>query len=353
MKRVVIADISSIKLNGNNFGHYHKVAVMYKTLLKKSGIDTIIAGGPVYHTKCDEIELINLPYDFELDCNKSKFQTLLMKLGTVINGIILFSRLDEDIVICQPYSFPAWMLSIMFAKKTTDIYLIEYKNERYSRLNDILFKLVRRKIKGVICPNDLVGKAYEISYITVPDYIMTEENKKVEQAEYKYDFGMVGIMSMGKDIEDVIQSFSNTTYKVIIAGYFNNLQRYENFVKKSTSNITIINKYLTDEEYKNIVQSTKYMLLPYNKRYSAASSGVIYDILFNGRPLITRDFINFHFVKEYGVGAVYKDTLRELDFEKLLTDDSVKKICANIDTFLEDNYQNGVKLRNYILGETK
>lgn len=351
MKRIVIADISSIRLNENNFGHYGKVAMMYKKLFESEDADVMIAGGPVYRTKAVESERIDLPFDFELKCGKSKFQILLMKIGSVINGIILFSKLKKDVVICQPYSFPSWMTSILFAKRTTDIYLIEYKDERHNRLNKILYNLAKKKIKGIICPNDVVGKAYDLHYITVPDYIVPERKIRDEQIEYKYDFGMVGIMSLGKDIDDVIQSFVNTKYKVIIAGYFNDLQRYESFEKRCTPNITIINKYLTDEEYNDILKSTKYMLLPYNKKYSAASSGVIFDILFNGRPLITRDFMNFYFVKEYGVGTFYRESIAELDYDKLLDDENVAATCKKIDDFLEDNYQSGLRLRNYIMGE--
>lgn len=351
MKRIVIADISSIKLNGNNFGHYGKVAIMYKKLFKSNDADVIIAGGPVYSSKTVESERIDLPYDFELECAKSKYQRLLMKIGSVINGISLFSKLNDDIVICQPYSFPSWMISILFSKRKTDIYLIEYKDERHNRLNKFLYNFAKKRIKGIICPNDVVGKAYGLPYITVPDYIVTERKIRDEQIVYKYDFGMVGIMSLGKDIDDVIQSFANTNYKVIIAGYFNDLQRYERFVSRSTPNITIINKYLSDEEYDSILKSTKYMLLPYNEKYSAASSGVIFDILFNGRPLITRDFLNFHFVKEYGVGTLYTESIAELDYDTLLDDENVAATCKKIDAFLEDNYQSGLRLRNYIMGE--
>lgn len=93
------------------------------------------------------------------------------------------------------------------------------------------------------------------------------------------------------------------------------------------------------------------MLLPYNEKYSAASSGVIFDILFNGRPLITRDFLNFHFVKEYGVGTLYTKSIAELDYDTLLDDENVAATCKKIDAFLEDNYQSGLRLRNYIMGE--
>lgn len=124
MKRIVIVDISSIKLNENDFCNYGKVTMMYKKLFKSIDEDVMIAGETVYRSKTLESKRIDLPYDFELECAKSRVLTFLMKTGSVINGISLFSKLNDDIVICQPYSFQSWMISILAAKRITDIYLI-------------------------------------------------------------------------------------------------------------------------------------------------------------------------------------------------------------------------------------
>lgn len=98
--------------------------MVYKKLFKSIDADVMIAGGAVYRSKTVELERIDLPYDFKLGCTKSKFWTFLMKIGSVINGISLFSKLNDDIVICQSYSFSSWMISVLFAKRITDIYLI-------------------------------------------------------------------------------------------------------------------------------------------------------------------------------------------------------------------------------------
>ena len=124
MKRIVIVDISSIKFNENDFCNYGKLTMMYKKLFKSIDEDVMIAGETVYRSKTLESKRIDLPYDFELECAKSRVLTFLMKTGSVINGISLFSKLNDDIVICQPYSFQSWLISILVAKRITDIYLI-------------------------------------------------------------------------------------------------------------------------------------------------------------------------------------------------------------------------------------
>ena len=100
MKRIVIVDISSSKLNENDFYNYGKVTMMYKKLFKSIDEDVMIAGETVYRSKTLESKRIDLPYDFEFECAKSRFQEFLMKIGSVINGISLFSKLNDDIVIC-------------------------------------------------------------------------------------------------------------------------------------------------------------------------------------------------------------------------------------------------------------
>ena len=60
----------------------------------------MIAGGIVYCSKTVQSKRIDLPYDFEFECAKSRFREFFMKIGSVINGISLFPKLNDDIVIC-------------------------------------------------------------------------------------------------------------------------------------------------------------------------------------------------------------------------------------------------------------
>lgn len=347
-KKVIIADISSIKVENKIFGHYGKVALMYKKMLKNENFDFFIAGGPIYKNSYKEINCLELPYDYNLDKLSNKIGKVYFKMHSTLNGIKLFFNAKNSIVICQPYSFISWMLSILFASRTTDIYLIEYRNELNKSINKLMYFFARKKIKGVICSSDDVGKAYGLPYIVVPDYIYCENKLHNKSYSPQYDFGMVGIMSNGKDIDDVIYTFSNTNYKVLIAGYFHNKERYQKILDKKTDNIEVVNKYLSNEEYEAFFDNVKYVLLPYAEYYKNASSGVIYDILFHRKPVITKDYPNFEFVKKYNIGVLYNKSLKELDFKLLNQEDFSESMQNNIDEFLIENKSCAKKIIDFI-----
>ena len=115
-----------------------------------------------------------------------------------------------------------------------------------------------------------------------------------------------------------------------------------------TDNITIINKYLSDEEYNSMLDSIKYILLPYTDDYKGTSSGVIYDVLFHKKPVITKHYENFQFVLEYNVGVLYKKTLAELNCEELLEDKYCEKLQKQIVNYLVDNQKNAERIRQFV-----
>lgn len=346
-KKVIIADIASIKKGNVNFGHYGKVAKMYSKMLGEQ-YDVTIAGGPVYQSIFREEQLILLPYEVDVENLNKRKEVFLFKLRSIWNGIRLFQREKKAVVICQPYSFISWAVALLFASRKTRIYLIEYKNELNKKVNAFSYKFIKNKISGIICPNEAVGKAYQVPYLVVPDYIYDSEQSIRHIQDSKYDFGMVGIMSDGKDVDDVINNFRNTEYSVVIAGYFQNDNMYKKCMERKTDNITVINKYLSNEEYNSIFDSIKYVLLPYKENYKEASSGVIYDVLFHGKPVITKEFENFKFVSEYNIGVLYNHSLQELNFESLINCKVYEGLQKQIINYLKENQQHAARIRKFI-----
>lgn len=350
MKKIIIADIASIKLNNKIFGHYSSVAMMYRNLLHTE-TDVSVAGGPIYSADFANGNLIQLPYDFELSSLSTKKGRLKFKLRSIKNGINLFKKAKGTGVICQPYSFMSWMIAIILAAKGSDIYLIEYRNELDKKFNCFLFNLAKKKIKGVICPNEDVGKCFGLPYVVVPDYIYDKDRYPVSSQSPNYDFGMFGIMSNGKDIDDVIRTFSKKKHKVLIAGCFIDQDRYKKFIDAKSDNVTIINRYLSDDEYHEFIGNVKYVLLPYNENYKNASSGVIFDALFHHKPIITRRLANFLMVEEKNIGWLYDASLSELNSDKLLDKNIYDDIVRNIEKYLTTNRQAEDKLMEFLSRE--
>lgn len=345
--KVIIADISSVKIGKNNFGHYRRVSGMYQKMLKDM-FEVYVAGGPVYMDKMSETTGIRLPYDVELDDLRSVRGRMIFKIRSIINGKHLFKAAENAVVICQPYSFLSWMISILFAKKSTRIYLIEYRDELDKKVNRVLFSIAKKKIAGVLCPNQKVGVRYGIPYLTVPDYIDCDEHYNKTKEDFLYDFGMVGIMSEGKDVEDVIRTFSNTRYRVLIAGYFGNQNSFQQYMRQKTDNIVLVNRYLSETEYREFFDKVRYVILPYKESYRNASSGVIFDVLFHQKPVITKNFPNFQFVNNYHIGILYHKTLKELDMEGLLCQKFYERMQSRIGDYLKDNRKSIQRIAEFI-----
>lgn len=309
---IVIADIASIRVDSNIFGHYGKIAQMYYNMFQEKYY-VKISGGPIYSTMSN---FTLLPYDHTLEEMRGLYGQLKFKLHCIINGLQLFKRNKNSIIFCQPYSFFSWMISIILSPKKSKLFLIEYKNELTSSLDRILFGLAKRKIDGILCPNSKIGDKYRLPYFCVSDYVYDKEDYPIFEKKCQYDFGVFGIMSSGKDIKHVIKTFAGTKYRVLIAGYCGG--RYEDFIKESASNITIIDKYLSDEEYSDSIRRTKIVILPYKDDYKNQSSGVVYDVLFRGKPVLTRKYDNFKFINSYHVGETYDKTIDEIDLDLMV-----------------------------------
>ena len=348
MKRIVIADITSLIRNGKGFGHYTKVGNMYKEILKENA-DVIIAGGPLYYGMTDSNHIIQLPFNTEVDKLSGFYNQIMSKVRILINCLCLFNAVTDEIVVCQPYSFICLILGIVLKGKGKNIYLIEYKNELHG-ISAILYKAAKHKIKGIICPSETIGKKYELSYITVPDYIYYDGCVKQQSVDRnpKYDIGMVGLMADGKDIEDIVNTYSNTNIRVLIAGYFEDKERFNRLNKQKTDNIEIIDRYLADDEYEDFFYKVKYIVLPYKDYYKEASSGVVYDILFHRKPVITKKYQNFEFVEDYNIGILYENSLKEVKTD-FMSPEQYAFYRSNIEKYLNDNRKNAKRLYNYLI----
>ena len=76
--------------------------------------------------------------------------------------------------------------------------------------------------------------------------------------------------------------------------------------------------YLSDEEYSDSIRRTKIVILPYKDDYKNQSSGVVYDVLFRGKPVLTRKYDNFKFINSYHVGETYDKTIDEIDLDLMV-----------------------------------
>lgn len=172
-----------------------------------------------------------------------------------------------------------------------------------------IFNKAKKYLSGVITGSDLILKKYDIKGIVTTDYI-SRKIKGIFDSDnpLKYDILMLGIIFSFKNVEKVIELVMGTDLKVLIAGRFDSEERYNrvNYNTKNSSNITIINKYLSEIEYNEYINESRFVILPYDTTI-VQSSGVYYEALINLKPVIVSNAPFFKDVEKIGIGYNYNN----------------------------------------------
>ena len=348
MKKLIIADIRSMSTEGKAVGHYFTVAQNYLDLFK--GVcDVKIAGGPVYKGKFKEEDLLLLDYNAEANCNSVE-----NKRRELCNLRQLFDLCKDDVIIFQSSAVSTVYIGITLWAKKQDIYMIQYNTMSLnSAVKRFIYKTAKNKIKGMICPDELIGREYQVPYSVVTDYIYTgsqDEKTLISFESKEYDFGFFGIITKDKGVLEVAQYLAKTSYRVVIAGYPVDAELGEKLknVCKDKKNINLKLQYLNEEEYVNGIRNCKYCILNYSGAYSEHSSGVIYDILFNGTPVIGTDCKALKAVAEFKAGYVYQ-SIEDIHLEILMNKKVYDGYCHNILRFKKAQDAYAQQIRSFVL----
>lgn len=306
--RLFIADLRSNNNKGVCTGHFFAVAENYKQMFE-TDCDVKIAGGPIYKTHFKEDDLFLLPCDSI--CDDIKIKNIFRVLR---NAWKLFRYVKKDDVIVLQQSVPAMILfSILLTYfGSSNVYMIQYNEEPMHRFYfKIMMLLAGNRIKGIVCPNDKVGIAYKRPYIVVPDYIYvnTEKEIVIPFSEKKFDFCIVGRLNKDKGVLDVINFFKDKPFSLLIAGNPDNDEIKQKILEISEDavNIKVQLGYLSENDYKLFLSYSRFCILNYYGDYANRSSGVVYDTIFSGVPVVGRECSALQVVKKYDVGLLYKD----------------------------------------------
>lgn len=346
--KLYIADLRSNNNNGICTGHFFAVAENYEQMFKDV-CSVKIAGGPIYEKHFSKEKLFLLPCDSI--CNESKIKNVFR---TVRNAWHLFRHVKSNDVVVIQQSVPAMLLfSVLLTYfGSSNVFMIQYNKEPMNRLYfRVMMMLARNRIKGVICPNDSVGIAYKRPFLTVPDYVYSSkvERFKVPCSLKKYDFCIVGRLNKDKGIIEVINHFKGKKYSVIIAGSPNNDSFKRDIVKakENYDNIELQLRYISDDEYKSFLLSSRYCILNYQGDYANRSSGVVFDTIFSGVPVIGRKCEALQFVQQEQVGFLYTD-INDLDPEKIMNSAVYDDFLKKIDSYRQSHAQHKERLQNFL-----
>lgn len=347
MKRIYIADIQS-RCNTKNqcVGHWFALAKNYIALFKEK-CDVIVAGGPVYREEFGKYSYLSLPKNVT-----DEMGSLSRYLAFYRNARYLFNQAKGDTIILQYGSPFSTHIAILLGYKKSNVYLIEYSTVGIQGfLKHIIWRLLKRKICGVICPSEKVGKNFSVPYCVVPDYIYTGECFKSSSSFYdkKYDFCVIGRLNKDKGIVEIINTLKNKGCSVLIAGKADCLDYYNSILQSacSASNIELHLDYLSTIEYQTYLSQSRYAILNYQSEYSNRSSGVVFDTLFAGLPVIGNRCASLQFIEDHGLGMVL-DSLNDIDLNSILNESFYNRCLANIADYCKENKKSSEKLAGFI-----
>ncbi len=326
-KKIIIADIKTLSPDGINIGgHPIAVANNYMEIFRER---CIVAGGYAITHNFPVSQTITLPYCINHD-------SLLSKLKIFINAIVLFRKgRNQIIVLQQSTTITSFLCIALFYHCHSKLFLIQYNLEGFrSRVGKLLFKLAKRKINGILCPYDMIGDAFQgIPFCTLPDYIYTGNAQQTEipYSKRKYDICVVGRISPEKGVIEVARHYAKTKYHIVIAGKPQNekIAKQLESACEGAENIKLHLGLIPNEEYYGYLRNSKYALLNYSEVYSERSSGVVFDTLFNGVPILGKKCNALYFISENQLGGLY-DCIENLDTESFFQEDIHNRLVCNI-----------------------
>ncbi|MCZ8372451.1 hypothetical protein O6P32_06965 [Phocaeicola sp. KGMB11183] len=346
MKTLYIADVRSMNNNGISPGHYFPVASNYYNMFKDT-CKVLVTGGPIYKTKFNNTYL--LPYD-----TYSQKSNIINKIRTLKNLMFLFKHKNEnDIIIIQSSSVATALIGIaLFKQSKCKVYTIQYNTECVnSPIKKIIYKLASSKINGIICPDKKIGNAYKRPYCIVPDYIYTGHNAKkiLPFSERKYDFSLLGLICKDKGVVEVAQKLKHTNYRILIAGKPQTEEIKKEIIEicKNSNNIELKLEYLSDEEYDTTIRNSKYCILNYSGAYSEHSSGVVFDIIFRGTPVIGKKCKFLDFITVYNIGRIF-DEIENFSPTEVLIPSVHQNYINNINNYYLTHQQHILSLKNFL-----
>jgi glycosyltransferase involved in cell wall biosynthesis len=273
------------------------------------------------------------------------------------NARYLFNQAKGDTIILQYGSPFSTHIAVLLGYKKSNTYLIEYSTVGIQGfVKQIVWTLLRRKVCGVICPSEEVGEKFSVPYCIVPDYIYTgtDFNFKSSYYDKEYDFCVIGRLNKDKGIIEIISALKGKGCSVLIAGKPDS-QEYHNYILQSVkgaSNIELHLDYLSEIEYQSYINQSRYAILNYQLEYSNRSSGVVFDTLFAGLPVIGNRCRTLQFIEDNGLGMICDD-LNNIDLNLILNESFYNKCLVNIADFCINNKKNSEKLASFIKQNNK
>lgn len=327
---------------GEPIGHTVKVTNEYSDLLKEKYAVTL-AASPCIVRKAESShfqKIQTLKYDICVSgngivkriCDKVK---LLSNIHQIVKGenVYFFYQVDFFFFfyICFFYRV------IENSKIICLIYHQDFTGGKLAGILQAVYRRALKKIDGVLYTQD-GNPIRHPNTVWIPDFFYSDERYASFQClPKKKQVVCLGTMNRYKQLEELVKVFAKVDMPLIIAGRFDDKERFHKLSKCKTENIEIRDENLSYDEYMELMATSEYSILPYDmEQYVNRTSGVLLESIYVGSIPIAPDKL---LSQNRLPGMGYNDMEDLLNIEKW--NDSVKssfyKIYRNNDTskFLE------------------
>lgn len=275
-----------------------------------------------------------------------------MHSNSLINRIFMLMRyiyilikynvnlLNYDAIIISYYDEFSLFFS-PFPKKT---YLINHVNIAgifKNKIKRLVFKIISKryhqivldeksqeyltslKIKNVIVVNHGLVKEYEgrnnISFENMDNVIFCPSARSVDKA----------LVDSIVSNSQLIKYLKDNNYKLILKGNYN---------IKENDVVQIINRFISEKEYRNLIVKSKFLLLPYPKDFIYRTSGVLLEAIANKKTIFINSIPSLLQYKKYYTDIhEFKNADSFFSELKDVINNPVQSIDANLES-LQPNY---------------
>lgn len=158
-------------------------------------------------------------------------------------------------------------------------------------------KLLFRRVAGIFVGSDferkLLARVHGISPERVHKlgyHTLGRQHNIVPLAQRKKEIVFLGAPSRVRGIETFIQwarASSDSEYTFGIYSDFNpSFDQIIEVPDDSVPNLTVNNRYLSDEEYHDVIASASFVALPFENEFEGRLSGILCDAIAHGTPVI-------------------------------------------------------------------
>lgn len=274
--------------DGNAVGHAPKVTNEYSEMLKEKFALSLAASPCIVNASNSNYftEVRPIKYDICAEGN-----TIIKRIADKIKLLSNISQIirSEGIYFFYQVDFFFFFYICFFYRRTHRrkiICLVYHQDFTGGSLGEILQRIylkALKKIDGIIY-TQFEKRVNHPNSVWMPDFLYCDEKYRGYQSlPKKKQVVCVGTMNRYKQLEQLVDIFSKINMPLIIAGRFDDKERFHKLTQVKTSNVEIYDTILPEEEYLEMIASSQYSFLPYDMdQYISRTSGVLLESIYLG-----------------------------------------------------------------------